>query len=131
MGLQNPLRRFESVRDLKIDFMKYLVLLTSVLFYCHSISAQSNKKWLTGIILSEEDSQPLEGAGVWVKGTKNYSGSQPDGIFYIGVEKSDSILVFARDGYVRTEVRLTGETEYSVKLRKVPAQPNNRRSRQK
>lgn len=110
--------------------MKYLLLLTSVLFY-HSLSAQTNKKWLPGIILSEEDSQPLEGAGVWVKGTKNYSGSQPDGIFYIGVEKGDSILVFARDGYARTEVRLTGETEYSVKLRKIVSQPIRPRLRHK
>lgn len=86
---------------------------------------QHRTKLITGIVVAD-DNTPLEGVMVRIKGTNRHSGSQPDGIYYIEVNSSDTALVFTRTGYNAGEIRLTGDAEYSIRLTKATPLPQRR-----
>ena len=99
--------------------MHRILITLAVLICFHSESfAQTKTRTVLGLVKSAEDGHAIEGATVWVKGTKNYSGSQPDGIYYITVEPVDTSLVFTYPGHEPVEVKLSGESEYNVELKK-------------
>lgn len=85
-----------------------------------TIKAQNNDRTLTGIVTSSEDAAPLEGVSVFIKGTNASSGTQADGIYYIKVKPSDSVVVFKLDGYEKQEVKITGNTEINIGLKRLP-----------
>lgn len=85
-----------------------------------SIYAQNNDRTLTGIVTNSEDAAPLEGVSVFIKGTNASSGTQADGIYYIKIKSSDSVVVFQLDGYEKQEVRITGNTEINIGLKRLP-----------
>lgn len=74
------------------------------------------ERTITGTIASAEESTPLEGVQVTVKGTNRVSGSQADGIYYIPVAEKDSVLVFSHGDFQTQEVKLTESNEYNVLL---------------
>ena len=99
--------------------MRRILISIAILTCFHSESiAQTKTRTVLGLVKSAEDGRPIEGATVWVKGTKNYSGSQPDGIYYITIEPVDTSLVFTYPGLEPVEVKLSGESEYNVELKK-------------
>ena len=71
---------------------------------------------VSGLVTALEDKSAMPGVMVYVKGTKNISGTQQDGVYYIEVTPSDSVLVFRSEGYQTREVRLTSSCEYNVVL---------------
>ncbi|ULQ52038.1 carboxypeptidase-like regulatory domain-containing protein [Flavihumibacter fluvii] len=75
-------------------------------------------KVVQGKVVSFSESFPLEGVTVQVKGTKNITGTQPDGIFALEVQPVDSILVFSLPGYQTEEVKLIpGKPDYDIVLK--------------
>ena len=84
------------------------------------INAQNNDRTLTGIVTSSEDAAPLEGVSVFIKGTNASSGTQADGIYYIKVKPSDSVVVFQLDGYEKQEVKISGHAEINIGLKRLP-----------
>lgn len=94
----------------------FLSLLLSV-----AIPGALSARTITGVITSAEESTPLEGVAVAVKGTKLLSGSQADGIYYINISDKDSVLIFSYPGYQTTEIRITASNEYNIALHKQPA----------
>ncbi len=84
------------------------------------INAQNNDRTLTGIVTSSEDAAPLEGVSVFIKGTNASSGTQADGIYYIKVKPSDSVVVFQLDGYEKQEVKISGNAEINIGLKRLP-----------
>lgn len=85
-----------------------------------AIKAQNNDRTLTGIVTSSEDAAPLEGVSVFIKGTNASSGTQADGIYYIKVKPSDSVVVFQLDGYEKQEVKISGNAEINIGLKRLP-----------
>ena len=83
-----------------------------------SVNAQTKKVNIAGKITSFEESFPLEGATVLVKGTKNVTGTQADGTFNLSVDPGDKILLIKLNGYESQEVELTRAREYSVTLKR-------------
>lgn len=77
--------------------------------------AQSSRT-ISGTVTSYDESSPLEGVRVLVKGSNKASGTQPDGAYYIEVGDSDSVLVFAYNGYQQQEIKLSGNSEYNIAL---------------
>src|SRR5580658_8945630 len=75
------------------------------------------KRVISGLVSAADGSGPLEGVVVSVKGAPITSGTQQDGMYYIEVPANDSILIFSRDEYQTTEVRLCANTEYNVALK--------------
>ncbi len=77
---------------------------------------QPDKRTVTGVVTSFEESLPLEGVRISVKGTANNSGTQSDGIYYITVNSTDSVLVFSLAGYQSKEIKISKSNEYNVVL---------------
>jgi hypothetical protein len=112
----------------KIPGMNTLPLLLALIFYFStSLFGQQQSKLVTGMVVTAEDNAPLEGVMVRIKGTNRHSGSQSDGIYYIEVNASDTALVFTHTGYAPTEIRLTGDAEYSIRLARKLKQPQQTR----
>jgi peroxiredoxin len=88
----------------------FLLALTTHLF------SQSTRT-ISGQVRSEEEG-PLEGVAVAIKGTTTVSGSQPDGIYYIGVSDKDSVLVFSRAEFQTREVKISNANAYNIVLQK-------------
>ncbi|MBO9571112.1 MAG: carboxypeptidase-like regulatory domain-containing protein [Chitinophagaceae bacterium] len=96
---------------------KQLLFVLLILFFSSRGIAQADSRTLTGIVTTEHGT-PIEGVSVQIKGKRYFSGSQADGIYYIPVKESDSVLVFRYAGYNTQEVKITGEREYNISLRK-------------
>ncbi|NCU05533.1 MAG: carboxypeptidase-like regulatory domain-containing protein [Chitinophagaceae bacterium] len=100
--------------------MKHIALLfllaVAVLIFS-SNTADKTTRTITGIVRSAVDEQPLEGVNISIKGSSFSSGTQPDGIYYIPVKQTDSVLVFALDGYHTQELKLlSSKNEYNIVL---------------
>ena len=79
--------------------------------------SQLKIRTVSGKVIGFDDSLPLEGVTVTIKGTHTATGTQPDGTFYIRVHSpEDSILVFQYTGYKIKELKLTDRSDYDVVL---------------
>ena len=102
--------------------MRTLILL-SIFFWRLSCSIAlmpriNNTILVTGKVLDQDDSMPLEGAIVEVKGTNNITGTMPDGQFSVDVLPSDTALRISLKGYQSRNIRISSETYYEVQLEK-------------
>src|SRR6267142_906525 len=99
-----------------------LLLLTITVLGMSHTYPQNSKRIISGLITCEQ-SGPLEGVTVAVKGENIVSGSQQDGMYYIEVPANDSVLVFSLNEYSTTELRLSARTEYNVVLSHLNSAP--------
>ncbi|BAV06147.1 iron complex outermembrane recepter protein [Filimonas lacunae] len=94
-----------------------LLLLFSALFlHKNEAAGQSGKRTITGSVTNE--GTPLEGVLVLIKGSSYFSGTQHDGVYYIPVADSATVLVFSLEGYQSKEVMLSDKDEYNIELKK-------------
>jgi hypothetical protein len=100
--------------------MKRLFFSLLILFVAgqsNTAFAQTSKK-IQGKVITFEESFPLEGVSVSVKGSKNATGTQPDGTFNLEIKPADSILVFSQEGYETQEIKISPlQTEYNIVLK--------------
>ena len=100
--------------------MKRLFFSLIILFVAglsNTAFAQTAKK-IQGKVITFEESFPLEGVSVSVKGSKNATGTQTDGTFNLEIKPADSILVFSQSGYETQEVKISPlQTEYNIVLK--------------
>lgn len=100
--------------------MKRLFFSLLILFaagHSNTVLAQSPKK-IQGKVITFEESFPLEGVSVSVKGSTNGTGTQPDGTFNLEIKPADSILMFRQTGYETQEIKITPlQTEYNIVLK--------------
>ncbi|MEO5591934.1 MAG: carboxypeptidase-like regulatory domain-containing protein [Chitinophagaceae bacterium] len=61
--------------------------------------AQSKPITINGRITSFEESLPLEGVSIQVKGSANNTGTQADGTFSLSVLPAEKILLVSSPGY--------------------------------
>jgi len=97
--------------------MNRLLILVCI-FSASTANGQNSFRNVSGVVKAAEDLIPLEGVTVTIKGTKRISGTQPDGAFYIDVEKLDSVFIFTLPGFESKEIRITEANEYPVILEK-------------
>ena len=109
------LYHYQSLNMKKI-FLIIIILVVSFLFI--QVQAQSKKFLVNGKAISSEGSIGLEGVSVHVKGMDQYTGSEPDGLFTIGVPKENNILVIELQGYVTQEITITSSKSYDIILKK-------------
>lgn len=101
---------------MKNIFSVIIILLASFLLF--QVQAQSKKFLVNGKAISSEGNIGLEGVSVHVKGMDQYTGSESDGLFTIGVPKENNILVLELEGYVPQEITITSSKAYDIILRK-------------
>lgn len=78
--------------------------------------AQKNQFVINGKVISADESSPLEGATIILKGTKNATGTMPDGAFSLSAANNDTLVV-SLQGYETKEVKVTNETYYEIALK--------------
>ncbi len=99
--------------------IRYVVVLAMVFAAMQNSYAQSNTRVISGLVTRNDQSTPLEGVLVAIKGTDKTSGSQPDGVYYIEVGPKDSVLVFSFSDFKTQEVKLsTTANQYNIVLQK-------------
>jgi len=96
-----------------------LVLFGPPVFYAVGMG-QVKQTIISGTVLNAADASPLEGATIIVKGTKNITGTMPDGAFSLLISQNDSVLIISMDGYETKEIKITKETFYEVVLKSAP-----------
>lgn len=82
-----------------------------------SASSASNNFVVSGRVTSFEESLPLEGANVVVKGSSIATGTQADGTFSLLLTPADSVLVVSLSGYEPKEIKTSPKNkQYEVVL---------------
>lgn len=89
--------------------VKLLIILIAML---NNITmAQDKSTVVTGKVISFEESFPIEGASLAIKGTKNNIGTQVDGSFALAIQRTDSIIVVSYEGFVTQEFKIQAITQ--------------------
>jgi hypothetical protein len=74
---------------------------------------------INGKVTSFEESLPLEGASVVVKGSTNITGTQADGSFSLLLNPGDSLLLVSLAGYEPKEIKASAVSrQYDIVLRR-------------
>ena len=81
-------------------------VLLFMLAYTFPSIAQSKTISINGKVTSFEESLPLEGVSVLVKGTSTSTGTQADGTFSLSVSPGQTILQLSLTGYEKKKYAL-------------------------
>ena len=109
--MKQPL--LKNFTSLGVQLRRALLAAGALIFLVCSSYAQTT---VSGRVTSTEDSGPLPGVNILVKGTADGTISNADGNFTIVVPSSESILVFSFVGYQAQEVPVGGRTSFDISL---------------
>ena len=80
---------------------------------------------VSGKVISQDDSTPLEGCTINVRGSKSSTGTMPDGAFSLPAAKDDTLEI-SLDGYVTKLLTVTKDTYYEVILKAAGTTPSRK-----
>jgi len=83
-----------------------------------AVAAQSKAIIINGKVTSFEESLPLEGVSILVKGDSVSTGTQADGSFSLPVSRGEKRLLITLAGYEKQEIAITKATEYNIVLKR-------------
>jgi len=83
-----------------------------------AVMAQEKTRIISGTVITFEESSPLEGATVIIKGKKDITGTMPDGTFTLPVSETDTVIVVSLPGYDSKDVKITNQGFYNIVLKK-------------
>ena len=93
---------------------KLMLLLACLFVGIGLVTAQTQK--VTGVVISEEDGQPVIGASVLVKGTTVGTITDFDGNYTLDVPAGKNILVISYIGYKTKEVTIGKNNQMNIKM---------------
>jgi TonB-linked SusC/RagA family outer membrane protein len=96
---------------LKKKALRTIIIVASVLCSTFSLYAQ---RTVSGTVTDVND-EPISGVNVSVKGTSTGTVTDANGTYRLDVEEN-ATLVFSYVGYITQEIKVTSQTEISVKL---------------
>ena len=103
--IQNNIKRF---------FVSSLFML--LLLVSSNMTAQSNASEVSGTVVSAEDSMPLPGVSIVLKGTATGVTTDFDGNYSIKMPNSTGTLVFSYLGFETREVAVNGQSTINVSM---------------
>jgi hypothetical protein len=84
-----------------------------------SAFAQNTGTIIYGKVISFEESFPIEGVAVAIKGTSNSTVTQADGTFSLTISPTDKLLMISGNAYQTTEVAIaSNKTNYEIALQR-------------
>jgi len=94
-----------------------ILLLTA--FYLGTAAQPKPGVVINGKVTSFEESLPLEGASIVVKGGSGTTGTQADGTFTLLINPGDTVLVVSLAGYETKEIKTSiKNNQYDIVLRR-------------
>ncbi|HET6994861.1 MAG TPA: carboxypeptidase-like regulatory domain-containing protein, partial [Chitinophagaceae bacterium] len=96
-------------RITKTTFLACLLMLVT-----HQLLAQNRE--VKGRVTTTDSNQPIVGATVTIKGSKNAVVTDAQGNFHITLSSASAVLVFTSVGYTPYEIGTSGKTEVNVSL---------------
>ncbi len=96
--------------------MKKIALFLSILLFMGTLVANAQTRQVTGTVTSAEDSQPIPGVSVSVKGTTLGTITNIDGIFDLKVPEDAATLVVSFVGMKTQAIELSSASEYTISL---------------
>ena len=107
------MNHFYRLKHLGIRISRYFLITTACLSFCAQLMAQ---KVVTGTITDNDDTSPIPGATIQVKGTLSGTVTDADGYFSLNVQSENDVLVIFFVGYLSEEVLVGNQTSISVSL---------------
>ncbi len=96
-----------------------IALLTILVSGLSSLTPRLREALINGKVISFEESLPLEGVSIMVKGTKNGTGTQPDGTYTLAVKEGDAVLVVSLEEYETQELKIRRDQQvYDVVMKR-------------
>jgi hypothetical protein len=81
--------------------------------------AQDKRTTINGKVISFEESFPLEGITIAIKGTSNRTVTQADGRFSLAITQADKTLVISSNEYQTIEIAIvTNKISYEIALQR-------------
>lgn len=99
----------------KIRRTSLVMMMSVLLFSCSALLAQT-RSTVTGKVLAQENSIPLPGVNVIIKGTPTGTTTDSNGAFVLQVPGEDAVLVFSFIGYKSQEVPVGSQSIIEVVL---------------
>ncbi len=102
------------IKNLRVKTMSWV--------FCGLVSAatftalKAQNRTLTGKVVSSEDSSPLPGVSIAIKGTSQGTTTDLDGNYQLNVEENQNTLVFSFVGYISQEIEIGVQSIINVKL---------------
>src|SRR5678815_5079893 len=93
---------------------KLLFSLLGILFFCAQLLAQN--RTVTGKV-ADDNSQPVVGASVIIKGTRTGTVTDSKGDFTLNIPSNAKTLVITGVGFVSHELAIGSETNFTVVLK--------------
>ncbi|WP_439488683.1 SusC/RagA family TonB-linked outer membrane protein [Algoriphagus sp.] len=98
--------------------VKYCRILLGIIFLFSVQSiAFSQSRVVSGTVITEEDTEPLPGVSVIIKGTTQGVTTDLDGKFEIQVPEEGATLVFSFIGFVSQEVAVNNQSELNISMK--------------
>ena len=110
-------KRHNGANVIKPVWYGFMLFVFMVSFITITVKAQQSE--VTGTV-ADEDSSPLPGVSVLIKGTTTGSITDTDGIYKVTVENAETVLVFSFVGYVTKAL----VSEYLIDYEGVPSVVN-------
>ena len=94
------------------------ILFSAVLLLASGFVTQilAQNKTITGTVTSSENKQPVEGAIISVKGTKNATTTDAQGNYKINVDSKATTLVFSNASFITYEINIGNQTTINAEL---------------
>ena len=98
--------------------LTYFILVLTAVMITGIASAQAKPVTINGKVTSFEESLPLEGVSIIVKGDSVSTGTQADGSFALPLVPGKKTLLISLAGYEKQEVPVTNAVEYNIVLKR-------------
>lgn len=100
--------------NIKRFFAAFLFML--LLLVSSNVNAQTNGFNVSGAVVSSEDSMPLPGVSIVLKGTSTGFTTDFDGNYNIKLPNGNGILIFSYIGFETREISVNGQSTINVSL---------------
>ena len=96
--------------------MKKIAFFLSIMFFMGTVLVHAQTRSISGTVTSAEDSQPIPGVSVSVKGTTLGTITNIDGGFELTIPQDAQTLIFSFIGMKNYEVAIANQSTFSVKM---------------
>ena len=107
---------YRTFKELNINFMKKLLLMSLVLMFTFLQGAFAQTRTITGRVTDQTNGNGLPGVTVLVKGTTNGVSTNSDGAFSLSVPEAGGTLVFSSVGMTTQERAIGSDSQFAIAL---------------